>query len=128
MLDAPSVIVVQKYIRTYNAKKVRAKLIVNRNEAFLAARAKEKEMMKNRNIKKWDLAANSIVKDIQKGIRLANSPDVAKDEAVTILSRALKVGRAIKLHQHHDARVVAQIVRCEQILREILYQSIEASK
>jgi hypothetical protein len=119
-----SAIVVQKHVRTFNAKKLKTKLIVKRNDDFLAEREKEKQRIKKRNIQQWDLAANSIVKDIERGVHLSNSPDVPKSDAIKILSRSLKVGRAIKLHQHHDARVVAQIVRCEKILRELLlYQN-----
>ena len=116
---------VQKSIRTYQAKKLRSKLLDERNEEFLAAREKEKEIIKRRNIQQWDLAANSIVKDIHKGIRMARSPEDSTDDAIQILSRSLKIGRSIRLHQHYDARVVAQIVRCEKVLRQLLYEKID---
>ena len=116
----------QKSIRTYQAKKLRSKLLDQRNEEFLAAREKEKEIIKQRNIQQWDLAANSIVKDIHKGIRMARSPEDSTDDAIQILSRSLKIGRSIRLHQHYDARVVAQIVRCEKVLRQLLYEKMNA--
>ena len=116
---------IQKIVRTYEAKKLRSKLLDQRNEAFLAAREKEKEIIKRRNIQQWDLAANSIVKDIHKGIRMARSPEDSTDDAIQILSRSLKIGRSIRLHQHYDARVVAQIVRCEKVLRQLLYERID---
>ena len=57
----------------------------------------------------------------------SSSDDGSKNnaDAIQILSRSLKIGRSIRLHQHYDARVVAQIVRCEKVLRQLLYEKID---
>ena len=111
-------------MRTFNAKKLKTKLIVKRNDDFLAEQEKEKQRIKKRNIQQWDLAANSIVKDIERGVHLSNSPDVPKSDAIKILSRSLKLVVQLNYINIMMYRVIAQIVRCEKILRELLlYQN-----
>ena len=66
-----------------------------------------------------------VVANMEKGIRAHLLPAQNEEiDSFKILSTAYKDARRLKLHLHPDAKIVAQVIRCERYLKRLLEAEI----